>query len=59
MSAENIEYILLVTTPPSNFEAKGNPGIMNIVLKTNADLRVMVGFRLEVKGYKKTVNYKT
>ena len=40
MSAENIEYILLITTPPSNFDAEGNPDIINIVLKMNADLQV-------------------
>lgn len=35
MSANNIEKIELITTPPANFDAEGNAGYINIVLKTN------------------------
>ncbi|MBD0374142.1 MAG: outer membrane beta-barrel protein [Flavisolibacter sp.] len=35
MSASNIERIELITTPPANFDAEGNAGFINIVLKTN------------------------
>jgi hypothetical protein len=35
MNASNIERIELITTPPSNFDAEGNAGFINIVLKTN------------------------
>ena len=35
MSADNIEKIELITTPPSNFDAEGNAGYINIVLKAN------------------------
>ena len=35
MSASNIEKIELITTPPSNLDAEGNAGYINIVLKTN------------------------
>jgi hypothetical protein len=35
MSAANIEKIELITTPPANFDAEGNAGFINIVLKQN------------------------
>ncbi len=35
MSAGNIEKIELITTPPANFDAEGNAGYINIVLKEN------------------------
>jgi hypothetical protein len=35
MNSNNIEKIELITTPPSNFDAEGNAGYINIVLKTN------------------------
>ena len=37
MTAENIEKIELIHTPPANFEAEGNAGIIHIVLKESAD----------------------
>ena len=37
MTAENIEKIELIHTPPANFEAEGNAGIIHIVLKQSAD----------------------
>jgi hypothetical protein len=38
MNAANIEKIELITTPPAGFDAEGNAGIINIVLKKNTDL---------------------
>ena len=38
MSADNIERIELITTPPANFDAEGNAGFINIVLKQRTDL---------------------
>jgi hypothetical protein len=35
MPSSNIEKIELITTPPANFDAEGNAGYINIVLKTN------------------------
>ena len=35
MPASNVEKIELITTPPANFDAEGNAGFINIVLKTN------------------------
>ncbi len=35
MSSSNIEKIELITTPPANYDAEGNAGYINIVLKTN------------------------
>jgi hypothetical protein len=37
MSANNIESIELITTPPANFDAEGNAGFINIVLKKSKD----------------------
>jgi outer membrane receptor protein involved in Fe transport len=37
MSSDNIESIELITTPPANFDAEGNAGYINIVLKKNID----------------------
>ena len=38
MSANNIESIELITTPPANFDAEGNAGYINIKLKKRTDL---------------------
>jgi outer membrane receptor protein involved in Fe transport len=35
MPSSNIERIELITTPPANYDAEGNAGYINIVLKTN------------------------
>lgn len=35
MNSDNIEKIELITTPPANFDAEGNAGFINIVLKSN------------------------
>ena len=37
MSANNIETIELITTPPANFDAEGNAGFINIVMKEQID----------------------
>lgn len=37
MSSDNIETIELITTPPSNLDAEGNAGFINIVLKERTD----------------------
>src|SRR5258706_5310240 len=36
MSSSNIEKIELITTQPANYDAEGNAGFINIVLKTNS-----------------------
>ena len=38
MSASNIETIELITTPPANFDAEGNAGFINILLKEQTDV---------------------
>ncbi len=38
MSANNISSIELITTPPANFDAEGNAGFINIVLKERTDV---------------------
>ncbi|MCF7561202.1 TonB-dependent receptor [Sabulilitoribacter multivorans] len=38
MSADNIVSIELITTPPANFDAEGNAGYINIILKKRTDL---------------------
>jgi len=35
MPSDNVEKVELITTPPSNFDAEGNAGYINIVLKRN------------------------
>jgi hypothetical protein len=37
MSADNIESIELITTPPAQFDAEGNAGYINIILKKRLD----------------------
>src|SRR5690606_25486436 len=37
-SAGNIDRIELITTPPANFDAEGNAGYINIILKENNNL---------------------
>ena len=50
MNAENIERIELITTPPSKYEAEGDAGMINIVMKqmedigTNGSLSVFSGY---------------
>ena len=50
INAENIERIELITTPPSKYEAEGDAGMINIVMKkledkgTNGNLSVFSGY---------------
>ena len=46
MTSDNIESIELITTPPSNFDAEGNAGFINIVLKQNPDEGINGSFSL-------------
>lgn len=50
MNANNIDRIELIHTPPANFEAEGNAGIINIVLKTTGDEGLNGGYSANV-GY--------
>jgi len=56
MSADDIERIELMTTPPANFDAEGSAGIINIVFKknrrrgTNASLSLTGGYGWGEKG---------
>ncbi|HZV71057.1 MAG TPA: outer membrane beta-barrel protein [Saprospiraceae bacterium] len=52
MSSDNIERIEVITTPPAGFDAEGNAGYINIVLKKSLDdgLNGSVGLSL---GYGK------
>lgn len=36
--SENIERIEVITTPPAKYEAQGNSGIINIILKQNSSI---------------------
>jgi hypothetical protein len=58
MSAANVEKIELITTPPANFDAEGNSGIIHILMKENADFgtHATVGLTL---GYKWSEVYGT
>ncbi|MBL7809710.1 MAG: TonB-dependent receptor [Saprospiraceae bacterium] len=44
MNSDNIDHIELIHTPPANFEAEGNAGIINIVLKTNDNQGLSGGY---------------
>jgi len=48
MSANNIETIELITTPPANFDAEGNAGFINIVLKEQIDAGFNGSYSLSV-----------
>lgn len=56
MNAENIERIELITTPPSRYEAEGDAGIINIVMKQSADLGTN-GSASVFTGYGRDVKY--
>ncbi|WP_420579641.1 outer membrane beta-barrel protein [Reichenbachiella sp.] len=38
MNADNVESVELITTPPAKYEAEGDAGLINIVLKQTSDL---------------------
>lgn len=56
MSANDIERIELLTTPPSSYDAEGSAGIINIVLKknrrkgTNGSASLTTGYGYREKG---------
>jgi hypothetical protein len=50
MSADNIQKIEIITTPPANLDAEGNAGYLNIVLKKQLDEGVNGSFALNI-GY--------
>ncbi len=50
MSSDNIDKIELIHTPPANFDAEGNAGFINIVLKKNLKEGTNGGFTLNA-GY--------
>jgi hypothetical protein len=56
MSADDIEKIELLTTPPSKYDAEGSAGLINIVLKkgrrrgTNGNLSLTGGYGWAEKG---------
>ena len=64
MNAENIDRVELITTPPSRYEAEGDAGMINIVLKktedigTNGSLSVFSGYGRRAK-YGGTLNLNT
>lgn len=54
MSADNISSIELITTPPANFDAEGNAGYINIILKKRTDLGLNGSYSFSA-GYGKGV----
>jgi hypothetical protein len=52
MSSANIEKIELITTPPASFDAGGNAGYINIVLKENNNVGTNGSYNLSL-GYGK------
>ena len=50
MPADNVERIEIITTPPANFDAEGNAGIVSIILKKNLDEGLNGNFNASV-GY--------
>ena len=52
MPASNVERIEIITTPPANFDADGDAGIINIVLKSNNQFGTNGSYSLTL-GYNK------
>lgn len=52
MNAGNIEKIELIATPPASFDAEGNAGLINIVMKKNVNLGMNGSYSLNF-GYGK------
>ena len=46
MNSENIESIELITSPPAKFEAEGNAGFINIILKQRTDVGLSGSYSL-------------
>lgn len=64
--SENISKVEVITTPPSKYEAQGNSGLINIILKKNPNLgfsgNISTGLtqRTYFNGYTNgTLNYQT
>ncbi|HEY9342587.1 MAG TPA: outer membrane beta-barrel family protein, partial [Hanamia sp.] len=55
MNSDNIEKIEIITTPPANFDAEGNAGYINIVLKntnqygTNGSYSATIGYNKKMQ----------
>jgi len=56
MTADNIDHIELIHTPPANFEAEGSAGIINIVLKNTGDAGLNGGYSAKA-GYGRGEKY--
>lgn len=56
MTAETVETIELITTPPAQYEAEGDGGLINIVLKQQTDLGTNGNFSL-FTGYGRGEKY--
>lgn len=56
MNSDNIDRIELIHTPPANFEAEGNAGIINIVLKSTGDEGLNGGYSAK-GGYGRGAKY--
>ncbi len=56
MSSDNIDRIELIHTPPANFDAEGNAGIINIVLKSSGDEGLNGGYSANA-GYGRAEKY--
>jgi len=60
MPSDNIERIEIITTPPANYDAEGDAGIINIVLKannqygTNGTYSISLGYN---RGFEPTANF--
>lgn len=50
MPSDNVEKVELITTPPANFDAEGNAGYINIVLKKNVQYGTNGSYTL-TQGY--------
>ena len=50
INADNIEKIEIITTPPANFDAEGDAGIIHVVMKKNTELGTNGSFGLNA-GY--------
>ncbi|MEP2026097.1 MAG: TonB-dependent receptor [Reichenbachiella sp.] len=46
MNADNVESVELITTPPAKYEAEGDAGLINIVLKQTSDAGTNGSFSL-------------
>lgn len=56
MNSDNIDRIELIHTPPANFEAEGNAGIINIILKNTGDEGLNGGYSAKA-GYGRGPKY--